>query len=309
MIILNSLEKFSAPQFAFVLTIGNFDGVHLGHQKLLKNLIINETDKTLVKSIVVTFDPHPVEFFDKSKTFRRLFSASYQNDRLEELGIDYILRLKFDTVLANLTYEEFLNQLNNKITIKKIVIGHDLKIGKNRQGDRKSISHWCQTQGIEFQMIDPLIVENQIVSSTYIKTLVDNNQFEAVPRFLGRPYSISGVVIHGDKRGRLIGFPTANLKCPRSLFLPHFGVYQTHTMWNFQRFDSITNVGKTPTFKSDDQIKVETHLFNFNEEIYDDKISIEFIKFIRSEQKFSGIEEIKKQIALDIASLNRSLKI
>ncbi len=301
MIILDSLAKISDSLSPFVLTIGNFDGVHLGHQMLLNGL----TSVPGVKSLVVTFDPHPVEFFDKTKTFKKLFSSSYQSDQIRKLGIDFLLRLKFDATTAGQTHEEFLSQFRRKLNLKKIVIGHDLKIGKNRTGDRETINNWCQKNRIEFQVVEPLVINGQTVSSTFIKSLVEENRFDEVPKFLGRSYSISGMVIHGDKRGRLIGFPTANMTSQRSLYLPHFGVYQTETLWKDKNYESITNVGKTPTFKTDDLVKIETHIFDFNEEIYDDKISVKFLKFIRAEKKFSGIDEIKNQIALDIASIRR----
>lgn len=301
MIILDSLDKISSSQSPMAITIGNFDGVHLGHQKLLKVLKANSDYKTLV----ITFDPHPVEYFDKNKTFRKLFSSEYQNERMQEMGIDYLLRLKFDSTMANLSYDQFLNMFSKKLNLKKVVVGHDLKIGKDRKGDFEAIHRWSQNQKIDFQMIEPLSIDGQIVSSTFIKSLVEDKRFADVPKYLGRNYSIDGVIIHGDKRGRLIGFPTANVVCLGTLYLPHFGVYQTQTVWNKKRFQSITNVGKTPTFKTDDLIKVETHLFNFNQEIYGEKISVEFIKFVRSEKKFSGIEEIKQQIALDIASIGQ----
>ncbi len=305
MIILESLDKILNPNSSFVLTIGNFDGVHLGHQKVLKRLMLDKPSQEIPKSIVITFDPHPVQFFDLKKTFKKLFSITYQNDQMEHLGIDYLIRLHFDESMANLAFDEFLDRIKSKISIKKIVIGHDLKIGKNRMGDRASIKIWCEHRNIEFEVVEPLIVEDQIVSSTFIKFLIEGNRFELVPHYLGRPYSIDGAVVHGDKRGRLIGFPTANLTCATTLYLPNFGVYRTRTSWENQIFDSITNVGKTPTFKSDDLIKVETHLFDFNKEIYGDSIRVEFIDFIRAEMKFSGIEEIKAQIADDIRSLNR----
>lgn len=301
MIILDSLDKISDRKTPIVLTIGNFDGVHLGHQKLLKSLKTSQEQK----SLVTTFDPHPVEYFDVNKTFRRLFSTADQNKQMQLLDIDYLVRLKFDQSIAAMSYELFLTQFTKNLNIQRIVIGHDLKIGKDRGGDRFSIKTWCQNAGINFEVVEPLSVDNQIVSSTYIKQLVEDNRFEVVPKFLGRPYSVNGIVIHGDKRGRLIGFPTANLTRHRSLYVPHFGVYQTRTHWKNSTFDSITNVGKTPTFKTDDLIKIETHIFDFSQEIYDEEITVEFLKFIRSERKFSGIDEIKHQIALDIASLDR----
>ncbi len=305
MIILESLDKILNPNSPFVLTIGNFDGVHLGHQKVLKSLVVDRPNNEIPKNIVITFDPHPVQFFDIKNTFKKLFSVNYQNDQMKNLGIDYLIRLKFDEAMANLGFDEFLDKIKSTISIKKIVIGHDLKIGKNRLGDRVSIKIWCERRNIEFEVVEPLIVQNQIVSSTFIKSLIEANRFELVPFFLGRPYSVDGAVVHGDKRGRLIGFPTANLTCATSLYLPNFGVYRTRAIWNNQIFDSITNVGKTPTFKSDDLIKVETHFFDFNKEIYGDSIRVEFIEFIRAEMKFSGIDEIKAQIAADIKSLDR----
>lgn len=304
MIILDSLDKISDRQSPFVLTIGNFDGVHLGHQKLLNELAADKTQKTLV----VTFDPHPVEYFDVNKTFKKLFSSGYQNEHMERLGVDYLLRMKFDRTIAEMSYELFLQQFKTHHNLKKIVIGHDLKIGKNRQGDRGTIQSWCKKEGVEFQFVEPLVVKGQVVSSTHIKSLLEENRFSEVPEFLGRLYSVGGMVVHGDKRGRLIGFPTANLTCHSSLYVPHFGVYQTQTTWNGKKFDSITNLGKTPTFKTDDLIKIETHIFDFSKEIYDDKITVEFLKFIRSEKKFSGIDEIKNQIVMDISSLGRGPK-
>lgn len=304
MIILDSLDKISDRKTPIALTVGNFDGVHLGHQKLLKSLKTNRDQK----SLVVTFDPHPVEYFDFKKTFRKLFSITDQDTQMATLGIDYLLRLKFDQSIASLSYEQFLSQFTSVLNIQRIVIGHDLKIGRDRGGDRFSIQKWCQDARIDFQVIEPFFVGNKIVSSTYIKQLVEDNQFDEVPKFLGRPYSINGVVIHGDKRGRMIGFPTANLNCHRSLYVPRFGVYQTQTLWNGFKYDSITNVGKTPTFKTDDLVKVETHIFDFNQEIYGEEVMVEFLKFIRPERKFSGIEEIKNQIVCDVASLGRASK-
>lgn len=304
MIILDSLDKISDRTAPIVLTVGNFDGVHLGHQKLLKSLKTNPDQK----SLVVTFDPHPVEYFDVSKSFRRLFSTGDQNKQMQALGIDFLLRLKFDKNIANMSYEQFLSQFTQKLNIQRIVIGHDLKIGKDRGGDRFSIQTWCQKAGLNFDVIEPFMVDGQIVSSTFIKSLVEENRLESVPKFLGHHYSVSGVVVHGDKRGRLIGFPTANLTCHRSLYVPNFGVYQTRTIWKNSHYESITNVGRTPTFKTDDLVKIETHIFDFDKEIYDQEIEVEFLKFIRSERKFSGVEEIKSQISLDIASLGRKHK-
>lgn len=301
MIILDSLDKISDRTTPIVLTVGNFDGVHLGHQKLLKSLKINTAQKT----VVATFDPHPVEYFDVNKAFRKLFTTTDQNKQMEALGVDYLLRLKFDQNLAKQSYEQFLSQFAKKLNIQRVVIGHDLKIGKGRGGDRFSIQNWCLNAGIGFEVIEPLVVEGHVVSSSYIKTLVEENKFDRVPKFLGRHYSIAGLVVHGDKRGRLMGFPTANLIGQRSLYVPHFGVYQTQTLWKGLKYESITNVGKTPTFKTDDSVKIETHIFDFDNDIYDDEITVEFLKFIRSERKFSGIEEIKNQISLDIASLRR----
>lgn len=302
MVIVEHLNEITDRQSPFVITIGNFDGVHKGHQELIKQLKSSKGD---LKTLVITFDPHPVEFFDTTKSFKKLFSSAYQNDQLQVQGVDYLLRLKFDGKTANLTYSEFLDLIKRHLNLRKVVIGHDLKIGKNRQGNKASIADWCTKAGIEFHSVEPFVIDNQIVSSTHIKYLIEQNRFEDVLKFLGRPYSISGTVIHGDKRGRLIGFPTANMICQKNLYLPNFGVYQTSTKWKEKYFDSITNVGKTPTFKSDDLVKVETHIFDFKEEIYGDQINIEFIKFIRPEKKFSGIDDIKKQITLDIQSLSR----
>lgn len=301
MIILDSLDKILDRKSPIVLTVGNFDGVHLGHQKLLKTLRTNPDQKTLV----ATFDPHPIEYFEVSKKFKKLFSIDDQNKQMQSLGVDYLLRMKFDQHIATMSFEHFLLQFTSELNIQRIVVGHDLKIGKDRGGDRFSIHAWCQKAGINFEVVEPLGVDSQVVSSTFIKTLIDENKFDQVPRFLGRNYSISSLVIHGDKRGRLIGFPTANLTRHRSLYVPNFGVYQTRTYWKNFKYDSITNVGKTPTFKTDDLVKIETHIFDFDSEIYDDEITVEFLKFIRSERKFSGIDEIKNQISLDIASLCR----
>lgn len=296
----SQLKDFSSP---VIITIGNFDGVHCGHQDILKRM-----REFSGSTCVVTFQPHPQVYFGSQSEFKNLFSVDDQEQQLENMGMGGLLRLTFNHEMANKEFDVFLDEIKKNCNWTHLIVGYDLKIGKGRKGNLEAISNWCRRNNVFFEVIPPRKYNDEIISSTRIRELVEKGSMGIIPSLLGRFYSISGDVKHGDKRGRAIGFPTANLTAIKTC-IPRFGVYASLVYINGQKFNSITNVGSTPTFKHDNQVKIESHIFNFSDDIYGQLIRVEFLEFIRPEQKFSGLEEIKVQIQIDIDKVKRMIKL
>lgn len=292
----STLSQFSRSNGPIALAIGNFDGIHLGHQKLMKEI----TKNPLLKSVVISFDPHPIKVLSPNTPFKKLFPIQDQVEQFEKLKIHYLIKIPFDLRLASMNYKDFLDWLLANIDIKKIVVGYDFRFGKNKEGTFDNLLNWCQEKNIEFVKIDEVKIENVTVSTTEIKKRLENYDIEIITKMLGRNYQLQGIVVKGDQRGRLLGFPTANMDIENDLQVPALGVYATKVIVNGSEYFGVTNIGKTPTFKADERIKIETHILNFDMDIYGKNILVEFCKFIRKEKKFTSVEEIKLQIIKDI---------
>ena len=202
--------------------------------------------------------------------------------------------------LAELKYDQFLELLESKLNLKKIVIGYDFRFGKDKGGTYAQLKSWCEKKKIELIKIEEIKLNGLTVSTTEIKKQLDKGDMKMVTNLLGRHFYVEGVVVKGDQRGRILGFPTANLQQTEETHLPHFGVYATRVKLRGQYFNSVTNIGRTPTFKQDERVKVESHLLDFNQDIYGETIQIEFSSYLRAEKKFNSLDEIKIQIQLDI---------
>ena len=278
-----------------VTCIGAFDGVHKGHIEL-----INKTKEINKNFQIVTFDEIPKLYFDKS--LKPLLDNKNKNNIFNELKPTNLIYLKFDEI-NQLSSDEFLKYLDINLRTKKIVVGKDFKFGKNRSGDVDNIISYFGKDNVI--LLSDYIIDNEKVSSTKIRNFLDTGNIQKANNFLGREYELSGLVVKGKKLGSKIGFPTANLQLNNDLYLPKFGVYEISCKVNGNLFKGILNIGITPTVLNSKKVKIEAHLFNFNENIYDKNIVIQLKKFIREEIKFNSIDDLIKQINIDISSVKK----
>jgi riboflavin kinase/FMN adenylyltransferase len=293
-----------------VLTIGNFDGLHLGHQKILEQL---QADAVRLNThrCLMTFEPLPREYFAPGETAARLMNRHEKIRILNGFDLDirpeYLMFLNFNKNLASMSAAQFIEKvLVEKLKIQSVIIGDDFRFGCDRQGDFSLL----QEYGIKYQFsvssIESHLIENQRASSTLIRDALCNNQLAEADKMLGRPYTISGHVSHGDKRGRSIGFPTANIHLRRSQ-TPLRGVYSV-TMHSQKHGDiaGIANIGRRPTVDGE-HVQLEVHLFDFDQMIYGEQISVSFQHKIRDEKKFESFDALKEQIRLDCKEAKKLL--
>lgn len=278
-----------------VTCIGAFDGVHKGHIEL-----INKTKEINKNFQIVTFDEIPKLYFDKS--LKPLLDNKNKNNIFNDLKPTNLIYLKFDEI-NQLSSDEFLKYLDINLRTKKIVVGKDFKFGKNRSGDVDNIISYFGKDNVI--LLSDYIIDNEKVSSTKIRNFLDTGNIQKANNFLGREYELSGLVVKGKKLGSKIGFPTANLQLNNDLYLPKFGVYEISCKVNGNLFKGILNIGITPTVLNSKKVKIEAHLFNFNENIYGKNIVIQLKKFIREEIKFNSIDDLIKQINIDISSVKK----
>ena len=278
-----------------VTCIGAFAGIHKGHIEL-----INKTKEINKNFQIVTFDEIPKLYFDKS--LKPLLDNKNKNNIFNDLKPTNLIYLKFDEI-NQLSSDEFLKYLDINLRTKKIVVGKDFKFGKNRSGDVDNIISYFGKDNVI--LLSDYIIDNEKVSSTKIRNFLDTGNIQKANNFLGREYELSGLVVKGKKLGSKIGFPTANLQLNNDLYLPKFGVYEISCKVNGNLFNGILNIGITPTVLNSKKVKIEAHLFNFNENIYDKNIVIQLKKFIREEIKFNSIDDLIKQINIDISSVKK----
>ena len=271
-----------------VTCIGAFDGVHKGHIEL-----INKTKEINKNFQIVTFDEIPKLYFDKS--LKPLLDNKNKNNIFNDLKPTNLIYLKFDEI-NQLSSDEFLKYLDINLRTKKIVVGKDFKFGKNRSGDVDNIISYFGKDNVI--LLSDYIIDNEKVSSTKIRNFLDTGNIQKANNFLGREYELSGLVVKGKKLGSKIGFPTANLRLNNDLYLPKFGVYEISCKVNGNLFKGILNIGITPTVLNSKKVKIEAHLFNFNENIYGKNIVIQLKKFIREEIKFNTVDDLIKEIKL-----------
>ena len=281
--------------------------MHLGHIEVL-NQAKRLSKKFNLPLSVLTFDPHPREFFSKNENFFLLQKLSDKTHLLKKNNIDYLIKLKFNKLLAELTPEQFVNKvLFESLSLKHIFVGKDFKFGKNRQGDVNLLKILCSKHNIGLSSVNLKNHGGNSISSTKIRENLKLGKIEEANKLLGRPYMISGLVIKGDKRGRQIDFPTANISLG-NLIRPAFGVYAVLIEGlGIKIFKGIANIGKRPTV-NDRGILLEVNIFDFNEDIYGKKLFISLINFIREEKKFDGIESLKLQIIKDVEISKSILK-
>ena len=282
------------------VTIGMFDGLHLGHLKVIDGcLSTSKTNK--LKTCVITFSNHPADHFT-GKRNELLMPMQEKIDAIENLGIDYLVIIPFDAYIVELPAKNFIQELLiGRLKAEKVVLGYDNHFGKNREG---SISFINENFGdvLETIAIDVAKVDEVIVSSSQIKKYLSEGDITKANAMLGLPFSVSGIVVHGNQNGRKIGFPTANMALKAdNKFIPQLGVYLCQVKIEAGLFFGLTNMGYRPTLNKDDGIHIETHLLDFDGELYGQRIEIQFIEKIRSEKRFDSFEDLKNQIAADLA--------
>ncbi|CAH0995209.1 Bifunctional riboflavin kinase/FMN adenylyltransferase [Emticicia aquatica] len=283
-----------------IVTSGTFDGVHLGHQKILQ--ILGETArKTGGESVVLTFWPHPRMVVSKdSQDLKLLSTVEEKIELLEQQGVDHLLVVPFTREFSELSSEEYVKDiLLKQIGTKKLVIGYDHRFGRNREGGFDYLKSNSSLFGIEIEEIPRQEIENLTISSTKIRQALLNGEVSSASELLGRNYSFSGIVVKGRQLGRTIGFPTANVQISESYkLIPSNGVYAVKTFVRNQWHKGMMNIGNRPTVDGIGRTQ-EVNIFNFDDDIYGETITVEIVDYIRNEQKFNGIEELKTQILID----------
>jgi riboflavin kinase/FMN adenylyltransferase len=282
------------------VTLGNFDGIHIGHQELIKTVEYYSKRDGLT-SVMFSFYPHPVAFFDKKHNFQTLLSPQEKMFVAEKLNIDVLVQYPFTRDFASLSPEDFFKLLVEKTSCKVLVVGENYAFGKNRAGDLKRLTQLGELYGVKVIGISSVNSDGERVSSTRIRGLIAKADMEEVTKLLGKPYIVIGNVEHGDKRGRKMNFPTVNLNPPNEKMLPPDGVYFSKVIYDGRKFDGITNVGTNPTF-GENYRRVETHILNFDEEIYGKEVVVGLFKKIRDEVRFENMDKLKAQLEKDKAT-------
>ncbi|XDD50805.1 bifunctional riboflavin kinase/FAD synthetase [Leptospira sp. WS92.C1] len=281
-----------------VVTLGNFDGIHLGHQALLDR-VRNLSKETGLASCVVTYDPNPAIVLGKNPDMKSLMTLSDKEEWIRKQGIDYLVVLPFSKELAEMSAESFLEEiLLKELKASRIVIGFNHCFGKGRRGTYELLKEHSPKLKYSVEKMDPVYLGEIKLSSSYVRGLISEGNVSEAAKCLNRSYSITGTVVSGHKRGRTIGFPTANVKTNPDILLPGIGVYAGYTTIDGIEYASMINVGRNPTF-GENSLTVESNILDFQKDIYDQTIRITFTQRIRDEIKFSGIENLISQLKQD----------
>ncbi|MBR5229933.1 MAG: bifunctional riboflavin kinase/FAD synthetase [Firmicutes bacterium] len=297
MVVYNSLEEIKNIEPSCV-ALGKFDGVHAGHQVLISKAVKKAKELGL-KSSVFTFSNHPKNLIPGQKPVKNIIYQEEKAELIEKLGVDYLFNIEFTKEFMQTTPEGYIrNFLVDKFNAKDIFCGFNYRFGFKAAGDGNFLRACSKKYGYNVNQIEPVIIDGDVVSSTLIRGLIMAGEMEECAKYLGRVYDIGGEVVVGNRLGKSIGFPTSNITLDESMVLPPNGVYVTYCLYNGVRYPSITNVGVKPTI-GEFKKNMETHIFNFDKELYGKKIKIEFLKKTRDEVKFNGVEELSAQIEKD----------
>ena len=299
------LKEFT-PERDTVLTIGVFDGVHIGHQRLMEYLKRRALAEDCLPG-VVTFRGHPQHIMSPKTPLYRLVPLDDRIRAIKEMGIPLVVPLSFNLELAEVPARDFVSLLQKHLRMRGLVIGPDFALGKGREGDAFALHKMGHDMGFWMEVFAPQLIDGEVVSSTVIRQALSSGDVRRVARLLGRPFVMHGRIVHGDERGKQLGFPTANLTFSRGQAMPGDGVYVTKALLGGQPLPSVTNIGKRPTF-GENKRTVEVYLIGFNGEIYGEDLRIELVDRLRDEKRFSSPEELKAQISLDVEKAMSMLK-
>lgn len=282
------------------VAIGKFDGVHIGHRKLLAEIL--EQKKKGLEACVFTFDPSPAVLFGVGDP-RVITTTEEKRQIFESLGVDVLVEFPMNRETAATEPEDFVRRyLSESLKSRFIAAGEDLSFGKKGLGNAALLKAMASEQGYTVKTIDKVCEDGMEVSSTRIRALLEKGDILKANQLLGAPFPVSGVVQHGHRIGRTLGFPTVNLLPPEDKILPPFGVYYTKVLYGGKEYNAISNVGRKPTVSGQEKIGVESFLYDFEQDIYEEEIRVFLYEFRRPEQKFSGLDALKAQLQLDIAA-------
>jgi riboflavin kinase / FMN adenylyltransferase len=281
-----------------VLTLGVFDGLHLGHQRIMQT-VVERAKAAGAVATAITFDPHPRAVLHPASAPPLLQTLDQRLANLEVLGIGQVIVISFTLEFSSQPAEVFLEQIiHDRLHAKEVYLGKGFAFGRGRGGNIGLLREMSSRLGFFADEVDEVQIRGQRISSSHIRELLAEGRVNLARRMLGRPYGVEGVIIRGNRRGHTIGFPTANLK-PHNRVIPRYGVYATATLIDGMWRKSITNIGVRPTFEDTTDPSIETYVFDFDDDLYGDVLRVRFLHRIRDERKFSGIDELKRQIERD----------
>jgi riboflavin kinase/FMN adenylyltransferase len=288
-----------SPDKDTILAIGVFDGVHLGHKHLLAKLIERAGELNLL-SLVVTFDPHPQKLLSPKTELPFLASLEQREALLKDAGAEAVIVLAFTQELAQLSAREFVELLKDHLSLKELVIGPDFTLGRSREGNVIALRKLGEQMGFTVTVVPPVRINGEMVSSTAIREALAGGDLEKVHRLIGRPFSLHGKVVRGESRGAKLDYPTANLEIEPEQALPAEGVYATWAYVGGRAYESVTNIGRRPTFGGEKSV-VEVYILGYRGNLYGQVLKIDIMERLRSEKQFSSVEALKQQIAEDVA--------
>ena len=298
MILLRGSNRLACINDTTVATIGNFDGFHLGHQEICR-FVVDHAKQQQARSVLISFEPSPKEFFAGEHAPARIYPMRKKFELAREFGFDYFVCLNFKQSLSNLSAVDFVREiLHDSLQIKTLVVGDDFKFGHKRSGDIHLLREMGETLGFQVSDQNTIAHEYDRVSSTLIRDKLAAGQFDQATKLMGRPFTISGRVFHGDKKGRTIGFPTANIRLPHRKS-PIHGVFAVTASSLGITWQGVANLGRRPTANGTRK-QLEVHLFNCQQNLYGQRLEVEFHKKIRDEIKFPSFDELKQQINKDV---------
>lgn len=302
-----SLAQIPAPFPYACITIGNFDGVHLGHQQLF-DAVRRLARQHQGTAVAITFDPHPLQVVCPERGIKLISTCEQKAELIAQAGVDQLLVLPFTPEFAAMAAESFVDEVLIKtLGVRELVVGYDYAFGKGRRGDTNFLKAQGREKGFTVRVIEAYTVDEMVVSSSKVRELVAAGQMEEVTKLLGRFYQLRGVVQVGKKRGgSILGFPTANLSINENDLCPRHGVYVTQVIYDGKCYGGVLNIGYNPTF-AEGRLSAETHIFDFNQDIYGKPLKINLIKHLRGERKFNSPGELATQIARDAAEAKKVL--
>lgn len=292
-----------------VLTIGTFDGVHLGHQKIVERVVTTARQEGLLAT-VFTFFPHPRMVVQHDKGLKLIHTLEEKKQLLQQLGVDLLVVQPFNETFAQLTAEEFVSTiLVEHLNVKKVIIGYDHRFGRNRTANIDDMRLFGKKYGFAVEEISVQEVDEVSVSSTKIREALNKGDVTTAEHYLGTPYSLTGRVVHGLKLGRTLGYPTANIQVTEEYkLIPKDGVYAVYSYIDGRKVYGMMSIGKNPTIEGKGA-SIEVYFFDFNGDLYDQKLTIEFVQYLREEQKFATIDLLKKQLQDDETAARKAIAV
>jgi riboflavin kinase/FMN adenylyltransferase len=298
MLVVKNLQDLHGPPKRSVITIGNFDGVHLGHREIFRR-VVTKAKELSGTSVVVTFEPHPLRFLAPEKAPLRLNTPEEKIRLIAASCIDLLVILHFDQSLADMSARAFVREiLVRSLGVKHLIVGYDYAFGRDRSGDTGFLKDQAVLNGFTLEVLEAICSERQAHSSTMIRQILSEGRVRDAVKILGRHFTFDGVVVHGAGRGRQLGFPTANLETQKEI-LPRNGVYAVKVKWSGNYYDAVINIGRRPTFDNS-FLTLEIHLINFRGDLYGERLRVYFVDRIREEQLFTTAKALQEAVQKDI---------